>query len=134
VNISAVLVVACGSFYFGESPLSAVQLLWINVIMDTMAAFALGTEPPLPAVVAGEPYKNMTVLPAQVWRQILGLSLWNFVVIMCVIFFAPAVAGLEVYAMTDAPKDSVSEISPGKAKLRHMTYVFTIFVFLQLFN
>jgi len=127
VNISAVLVVCFGAFYFGESPLSAVQLLWINVIMDTMAAFALGTEPPLQAVVAGEPYRNMQVLQPQIWRQILGISLWNFLVVMCVVFLAPAVAGLAPYGY-----EATSELN--LAKRRHMTYVFTIFVFLQLFN
>jgi magnesium-transporting ATPase (P-type) len=126
VNISAVLVVCFGSFYFGESPLSAVQLLWINVIMDTMAAFALGTEPPLQAVVAGEPYRDMQVLQPQIWRQILGISLWNFLVVMCVVFLAPAVAGLTPYTYETPNTD--------EAKKAHMTYVFTIFVFLQLFN
>lgn len=72
-------------------------------------------------------------MPAAVWRQILGLSLWNFVVIMCVIFFAPAVGGLKPYTWDTAAADDGPD-SPGKAKLRHMTYVFTIFVFLQLFN
>ena len=57
--------------------------------MDTMAAFALGTEPPLPSVVADEPYKDMQVMQPQIWRQIIGISLWNFIVTMCVIFFAP---------------------------------------------
>lgn len=94
------LVVAFGSMYFGESPLSAVQLLWINVIMDTMAAFALGTEPPLASVVQSDPYRDMQVLQPQIWRQILGLSLWNFIVVMCVVFFAPmSLPGLE-WSMT----------------------------------
>jgi len=53
VNISAILTVFIGVCFFTESPLSAVQLLWINLIMDTFAAFALATEPPLPSVIKG---------------------------------------------------------------------------------
>lgn len=120
--------------------------------MDTMAAFALGTEPPLQSVVAGEPYKNMQVLQPQIWRQILGMSLWNFIVIMCVIFFAPMTVEGMHWKMTDSPKRAVSVSADGAArkkdaggnatavlsgdewKLLHMTYIFNIFVFLQLFN
>jgi hypothetical protein len=105
--------------------------------MDTMAAFALGTEPPLPSVVASEPYKNMQVMQPQMWRQIIGVGLWNFFVIMCVIFFAPVTVGLD-YKMSDSPKAAagadVDPMTGNAAKLRHMTYVFNIFVFLQLFN
>jgi len=104
--------------------------------MDTMAAFALGTEPPLPSVVATEPYKDMQVMQPQIWRQIIGIGLWNFTVIMCVIFFAPMTAGFE-WEMQDSPTpagDGDDAFKGGPAKLRHMTYVFNIFVFLQLFN
>merc|ERR1719473_2161518 len=55
---------------------------------------------------------------------------------MCVICFAPVTVGLE-YKMSDSPKAAAGSIDPmkgGLAKLRHMTYVFNIFVFLQLFN
>jgi hypothetical protein len=57
--------------------------------MDTLAAFALGTEPPLPSVVAGVPYENMRVLQPEIWRQIYGMSLWNIIVMMCVVFIVP---------------------------------------------
>ena len=61
-----------------ESPLSAVQLLWINLIMDTFAAFALSTEPPLPSVIQGPPCNaRAQILTPVIWRQIIGISLWN---------------------------------------------------------
>lgn len=47
VNVSVLLLVIVGILFFGESPLNSVQLLWINLIMDTFAAIALSTEPPL---------------------------------------------------------------------------------------
>jgi len=45
------MTVAIGSCILSESPFSAVQLLWINLIMDTFAAFALATEPPHKSVI-----------------------------------------------------------------------------------
>jgi len=76
----------------GESPFSAVQLLWINLVMDTFAAFALGTEPPLQSVIDGPPFNDTLLMRGEIWRQIIGMSLWNFTVIMCTIIFVPLVS------------------------------------------
>jgi magnesium-transporting ATPase (P-type) len=63
------MTIAVGSFFLAESPLSAAQLLWINLIMDTLAAFALATEPPLDSVLKGEPFKEQSaVLTPTIWR------------------------------------------------------------------
>jgi Ca2+ transporting ATPase len=45
------LVIVVGLIFYAESPLNAVQLLWINLIMDTFAAIALSTEPPLEKIL-----------------------------------------------------------------------------------
>lgn len=57
VNISVIFTVIFGSIWLVESPISAAKLLWINLIMDTFAAFALSTEPPLPSVIQGPPFR-----------------------------------------------------------------------------
>jgi Ca2+ transporting ATPase len=96
VNISALATVFIGGLYFGESPLSAVQLLWINLIMDTFAAIALSTEPPLASVLCGVPFKsNAAILSGTVWRQIIGVSLWNVIVMVFIILFGSLIAGLD---------------------------------------
>jgi magnesium-transporting ATPase (P-type) len=46
VNLSAIFIVMVTGFTLGESPFNVIQLLWINMIMDTLAALALATEPP----------------------------------------------------------------------------------------
>jgi len=48
VNVSVLVVIFVGTITFGQPPLNAVQLLWLNLIMDTFAALSLSTEPPLP--------------------------------------------------------------------------------------
>lgn len=129
----------------GETPFSAVQLLWLNLIMDSLAAFALGTEPPLPNVAAGKPYSDQQVMRPEVWRQILGMSLWNFLTIMCVLIFAPITMPNLNYNMGDSAgggldftwhdKDPGDDPRTREAhKLKHCTYLYHIFVFLQLFN
>lgn len=51
VNISCLLTIFVGCIVFDQQPLTSVQLLWINVIMDLFAALALSTEPPLKQVI-----------------------------------------------------------------------------------
>jgi magnesium-transporting ATPase (P-type) len=46
VNLVCVLMVFLGGATLGNSPFSVIQLLWINLIMDTLAAISLATEPP----------------------------------------------------------------------------------------
>jgi len=55
VNITSLLIVLIGSATKGESPLSVVQLLWVNLIMDTLAAIALGSERPHPSIIRQPP-------------------------------------------------------------------------------
>jgi Ca2+ transporting ATPase len=46
VNVVAIFMAFLGAVLIKESPLTPVQMLWVNLIMDTLAALALATEPP----------------------------------------------------------------------------------------
>jgi len=71
--------------------------------MDTFAALALATEPPLPSVIKGAPFsEGAAILSPAVWRQILGISAWNFLVMAMLIFFGRMIAGLPEYS-NDTP-------------------------------
>lgn len=154
-NLSVVATVFLGVCLFGSSPLSAVQLLWINLIMDTFAALALATEPPLPSVIngakdgGGPARAGAPVLAAAVWRQILGVSAWNFLVMALLMLFGRMIAGLPEYDRytplvypspsdgSTTPADHVAYLAlllQCESKRRHLTYIFNTFVFLQIFN
>lgn len=45
-NVVAVTTAAAGALWLRESPLSAVQMLWVNLIMDSLASLSLATEAP----------------------------------------------------------------------------------------
>lgn len=45
VNISIVFVTIIGGLFLGHTPLNVIQMLWINLIMDSLGAIAIGTEP-----------------------------------------------------------------------------------------
>lgn len=98
VNVSALLSVIAGIIFFGESPLNAVQLLWINLIMDTFAAIALSTEPPMEKILKTVPTSKASILTAQIWRQVWGISLWNFIIILTIYIFGGYIGGLESFS------------------------------------
>ncbi len=47
MNFSAVLISVVGPFLGVEAPVTVIQMLWINIIMDTLAGLAFAGEPPL---------------------------------------------------------------------------------------
>jgi hypothetical protein len=58
--------------------LTAVQLLWVNLIMDTMAALALATEPPTPDLLNRPPHaKADPLISFFMWRMIIGQSIFQ---------------------------------------------------------
>lgn len=97
VNLSVLLVVVFGILFFNESPLSAVQLLWINLIMDTFAAIALSTEPPMEKILKYPPTSKVQIMTSAIWRQILGVTLWNFLVIVILFIFGTYIGALESF-------------------------------------
>ena len=64
VNVVAVVVAFTGACAIQDSPLKAVQMLWVNLIMDTLASLALATELPTPELLLRKPYGKMIT---QLW-------------------------------------------------------------------
>jgi len=80
VNVVALLVAFVGAVTDYGTPLTAIQLLWVNLIMDTMAALALGTEKPSLRLLNRKPYgKSGKLITWIMWRNILGHGLFQSV-------------------------------------------------------
>lgn len=68
----------------GNAPLTAVQLLWVNMIMDTLGALALATEPPQDDLMKRSPVgRKGNFISNVMWRNILGQSLYQLIIIWC---------------------------------------------------
>lgn len=93
-----VLTIFIGMFFFGEPPFSASQLLWINMIMDSLSAIALATEPPMASSVKGNP-QNQTSLLKQphIWRQIIGTAVYMAGIMVLLFVFGGLACGAPVY-------------------------------------
>lgn len=62
INVAAVAMAVAGVLLYGESPLTPVQMLWINMIMDSLASVALATEAPTDAMLRLRPFSSTTPL------------------------------------------------------------------------
>lgn len=72
-----------------ESPINAVQMLWINVIMDSFASLALATGPPNDDVLKRPPIKKTEKIITEVmWRAITFQAFAQFILLLVVLFCA----------------------------------------------
>ena len=87
VNVVAMFIVFFGSVIIKDSPLNAVQMLWVNLIMDTFAALALATEPPADNILERQPmHKDDAIMSKVMWRNVFGHAVYQIIVLIIVIF------------------------------------------------
>ncbi|KAK1383195.1 Calcium-transporting ATPase [Heracleum sosnowskyi] len=119
VNVVALVVNFSSACLTGSAPLTAVQLLWVNMIMDTLGALALATEPPNDELMKRAPVgRKGNFISNVMWRNILGQSLYQFVVIWFL-----QVNGKEMFGLSGPDSDLICN-----------TLIFNSFVFCQVFN
>ncbi|MCO5584684.1 hypothetical protein L7F22_038615 [Adiantum nelumboides] len=82
VNLVALLLNFSSACITGRAPLTAVQLLWVNLIMDTLGALALATEPPYDELMDKAPVgRKGTLITAVMWRNIFGQTIYQLFVL-----------------------------------------------------
>lgn len=87
VNFVALTVTFVGSCIMKQSPLNAIQLLWVNLIMDSLAALALATGEPTPELLERKPQdKNDYLVSRKMIKHIMWNSIWQSI-ILCIICF-----------------------------------------------
>lgn len=73
--------------FFQDSPLKAVQMLWVNLIMDTFASLALATEPPTESLLMRKPYgRNKPLISSTMTKNILGHGVYQLIIIFTLLF------------------------------------------------
>lgn len=86
----------------GDAPLTAVQLLWVNMIMDTLGALALATEPPNDGLMRRPPVSRGTsFITKAMWRNIIGQSIYQLAVLGVLNFRGTQLLGLTGSDATD---------------------------------
>ncbi|XP_008103403.1 plasma membrane calcium-transporting ATPase 2 isoform X3 [Anolis carolinensis] len=125
VNVVAVIVAFTGACITQDSPLKAVQMLWVNLIMDTFASLALATEPPTESLLLRKPYgRNKPLISRTMMKNILGHAVYQLTLIFTLLFVGEKM--FEIDSGRNAPLHS----PPSE----HYTIIFNTFVMMQLFN
>ncbi|XP_050217240.1 putative calcium-transporting ATPase 13, plasma membrane-type [Mercurialis annua] len=115
VNVAALVINFVAAVSAGEVPLTAVQLLWVNLIMDTLGALALATEQPTKELMDKKPVGRTEPLITNImWRNLLAQALYQITILLTMQF-----KGKSIFGVTEEGKD---------------TLIFNTFVLCQVFN
>ena len=121
VNITAVTLTFVSAIASDKekSILTPVQLLWVNLIMDTFAALALATDPPNSQVLNRQPEpKSAPLITLNMWKMIIGQSIYQLMVTLTLNFAGNKILGYT----TDSEQNRLE------------TFVFNSYVWMQFFN
>lgn len=95
VNVVALLLVFIGVLVGFETPITPVQMLWVNLIMDSFGALALGTEEPTPEMLLRKPYKrSSSLISYPMRRNILVIAMYQLIVLLVLLFEGPRFFGV----------------------------------------
>ncbi|KAE9621686.1 hypothetical protein Lal_00033083 [Lupinus albus] len=119
VNVVALITNFVSACITGSAPLTAVQLLWVNLIMDTLGALALATEPPNDGLMQRPPVgRGASFITKPMWRNIIGQSIYQLIVL----------------GLLNFNGKRLLEITGSDATIVLNTLIFNSFVFCQVFN
>jgi magnesium-transporting ATPase (P-type) len=157
VNVVAIIVAFIGACTNGSSPLTAVQLLWVNLIMDALASLALATEKPTEKLLDRKPIgKTKSIMSSRMYRFIIGSAIYQLIALLLIYFTActgqpgcnngyPIDCLPGITAITCGPNaNNVTNMCTGwmrcepghdiRGASAHYTIMFNAFVLLQIFN
>ncbi|XP_021815928.1 calcium-transporting ATPase 10, plasma membrane-type-like isoform X1 [Prunus avium] len=123
VNVAALIINVVAAISSGDVPLNAVQLLWVNLIMDTLGALALATEPPTDHLMDRKPVgRKERLITKKMWGNILVQAFYQVIVLLILNF-----RGMHILHLTNYPNRDHAN------KLKN-TVIFNTFVLCQIFN
>ena len=119
VNICAVSLSIIGPFIGIETPVTVIQMLWINMVMDTFAGLAFSFEPPLEEYMDELPKKkNEPIINRYMWNEIIFTGAYSSII--CILF-------LKLPIISQIFRD-------GENNKYLMSAFFGLFIFIGIFN
>ena len=127
-NIVAVFMTFLGGIILKDSPLNAIQMLWVNLIMDSFASLALATEDPSDSLLDRKPYsREASILTPMMKLNIISQAIFQISVLTVIIFYGDY--------LFNVPSDrQLDHFTWNNVNGYHFTIFFNIFVYMQVFN
>ncbi|KAJ3010188.1 Calcium-transporting ATPase 10, plasma membrane-type [Thoreauomyces humboldtii] len=129
VNLVAIILTFVGSLTQGSSPLTTVQLLWVNLIMDSLGALALASDEPEDDILDHPPHARTESLLSLPMRQYIVMQVIYQITILLCLFLGGADNWIPYNSDWYPEKDLT-----GTPTRRASTIVFLVFIFMQLTN
>jgi P-type Ca2+ transporter type 2C len=112
-----------------DFPLTAIQLLWINLLMDSLAALMLATEPPDPELMKMPPQdKSRPLLSKTMNKYVIVHGIYQIILLLCLSTQPSALTLFQVNPVSKKGHDT------ALGEREHYTNIFNVFVLLQVFN
>ncbi|CAF1094635.1 unnamed protein product [Adineta ricciae] len=129
-NLSAGVLSVISAAAISSVPLRAVQMLWVNLVMDTLASLALATEPPTEDLLNRKPYgRTKSIISPMMMRNIIGQSLYQLAIMFIILY-----AGQNFLDVESTVIKLQSNPHAGRELSAQFTMVFNAFVLMTLFN
>ncbi|KAF1759590.1 hypothetical protein GCK72_016057 [Caenorhabditis remanei] len=126
VNVVAVTIAFIGACAISDSPLKAVQMLWVNLIMDTLASLALATEMPTEDLLNRKPYgRTKSLISRTMVKNIVGHAIYQLAILFAIMFW-----GDKLIPNTPSGRNAPLGSPPSA----HFTIIFNAFVLMTLVN
>ncbi|GMT22007.1 hypothetical protein PFISCL1PPCAC_13304, partial [Pristionchus fissidentatus] len=127
VNVVAVTIAFVGACAISDSPLKAVQMLWVNLIMDTLASLALATEMPTEELLVRRPYgRTKSLISRTMVKNIAGHAIYQLIILFFLLFWGTKLDFLDLPPTNPDPNSHLPTA--------HYTIIFNAFVLMTLCN
>ncbi len=134
INVAAVLISFICPLLDLESPLNVIQILWVNLVMDTLAALAFGGEPPLERFMREKPKRrNEPIISRYMMSEIIVGAAWTFILSLTMLILGTFPQGSDISYLEQwgLLRNGVIENEPHA--ILHTAY-FAFFIFIAVFN
>ena len=127
-NVVAVFMTFLGGIILKDSPLNAIEMLWVNLIMDSFASLALATESPHDSLLDRKPYsRDASILTPMMLLNISSQAIFQILTLTVILFYGDIIFGV--------PSDrELEHFMWNDVNGYHFTLFFDIFVFMQVCN
>ncbi|CAG9314301.1 unnamed protein product [Blepharisma stoltei] len=125
-NAVALAISIIGAITVSDSPLSAVQMLWVNLIMDALAALALATEPPTDELFYTKPFgRTEKMITKDMWISMATQMVYQCTILFIFLYDGPNMLDIE---------EGYGHEEWSQENGTHFTLIFHTFVMCQVFN